>query len=160
PVRENPHAVNPRRGWLANWNNKPAVWWDHGDTPNWGEIQHVNEMMRRLAAKPLLAVEDLKEILIDIGLNDARAAALKPIRLEAARRRGEKLSPRAREAIRYLEAWDNHSTEGSVAKTLFDAWVEQARLELFADAFGPVPDQALFRQALSPSLILHAFQGK
>lgn len=29
-----PHAVNPRQGYLANWNNKPAVWFDtNGETP-------------------------------------------------------------------------------------------------------------------------------
>lgn len=160
PVRDNPHVVNPRQGWLANWNNKPAPGWDHGDTPIWGEIQHVNRMMQQLAAKPLLSVDDVKEILVDIGLNDARAAALKPILLDAARRHAGTLSPRAREAVRYLTAWDDHATDGSVAKTLFDAWVDQARLELFEDDFGPAPDPALMRQALSPSLILHAFQGK
>ena len=28
-----PHAINPERGWLANWNNMPYVGWTVGDAP-------------------------------------------------------------------------------------------------------------------------------
>jgi penicillin G amidase len=27
-----PHVINPKRGWLANWNNMPSVGWTNGDT--------------------------------------------------------------------------------------------------------------------------------
>jgi acyl-homoserine lactone acylase PvdQ len=27
-----PHVINPKRGWLANWNNMPSVAWTNGDT--------------------------------------------------------------------------------------------------------------------------------
>lgn len=28
PIEDVPHAVNPERGWLANWNNQPAAGWE------------------------------------------------------------------------------------------------------------------------------------
>jgi penicillin amidase len=37
-AQEMPHAVNFPRGWLANWNNKPAVSWDNGDGANYGGV--------------------------------------------------------------------------------------------------------------------------
>jgi hypothetical protein len=32
-VSERPHVINPKRGWLANWNNMPSVGWTVGDAP-------------------------------------------------------------------------------------------------------------------------------
>ena len=31
--RQRPHVINPKRGWLANWNNMPSVGWTVGDAP-------------------------------------------------------------------------------------------------------------------------------
>ena len=48
--QEMPHAVNFPRGWLANWNNKPAVSWDNGDGANYGAVFHSqtwNSLLRR-----------------------------------------------------------------------------------------------------------------
>jgi penicillin amidase len=28
-----PHVIDPRRGWLVNWNNQPSVGWTNGDAP-------------------------------------------------------------------------------------------------------------------------------
>ena len=33
-----PHVINPKQGFLANWNNKPAAWWPNYDAPIWGRI--------------------------------------------------------------------------------------------------------------------------
>ncbi|MEP0546559.1 MAG: penicillin acylase family protein [Rhodothermales bacterium] len=30
-----PQDANPAQGYYVNWNNKPAVWWDHGDIMPW-----------------------------------------------------------------------------------------------------------------------------
>jgi penicillin amidase len=32
PVRRRPHVINPRQGYLFNWNNKPSAAWTEGDT--------------------------------------------------------------------------------------------------------------------------------
>jgi penicillin amidase len=33
-VSQRPHVVNPKQGWLANWNNVPSVGWTTGDAPD------------------------------------------------------------------------------------------------------------------------------
>ena len=32
---QQPQAVNPSQGYFANWNNKPAAWWNQGDNVSW-----------------------------------------------------------------------------------------------------------------------------
>jgi penicillin amidase len=31
-TKQLPHVINPKRGWLANWNNMPSTGWTNGDT--------------------------------------------------------------------------------------------------------------------------------
>ena len=33
-VSQRPHVINPKQGWLANWNNAPSVGWTAGDAPD------------------------------------------------------------------------------------------------------------------------------
>jgi penicillin G amidase len=33
-VSQRPHVINPKQGWLANWNNAPSVGWTIGDAPD------------------------------------------------------------------------------------------------------------------------------
>jgi acyl-homoserine lactone acylase PvdQ len=32
-VSQRPHVIDPKQGWLANWNNMPSVAWTNGDAP-------------------------------------------------------------------------------------------------------------------------------
>ena len=56
-VSQRPHVINPKRGWLANWNNAPSVGWTIGDAPdtdrNAGRLHRGAYLMRlvRRAAK-------------------------------------------------------------------------------------------------------------
>jgi penicillin G amidase len=160
PFARMPQIVNPRQGFLANWNSKPAVWWDHGDSPVWGEVFRASRIAQLLKAKPVLTVDDVKSILPDIGLNEPAAAALKPLLLRAARKRSRDLDATERAAVAQLAAWDNHAPEGSIGKTIFDAYVVALRTRIFGDEFGGFPDQSLLVEALPPTLLLHALQGK
>ncbi|MFF2591203.1 penicillin acylase family protein [Peribacillus butanolivorans] len=31
PFKENPHVINPKNGYIVNWNNKPAKEWTNGE---------------------------------------------------------------------------------------------------------------------------------
>jgi penicillin G amidase len=39
PFRRRPHVINPERGWLSNWNNKPSAAWTDGDTVGRQRVQ-------------------------------------------------------------------------------------------------------------------------
>lgn len=162
PFAQQPQIINPKQGFLANWNNKPAIWWDNYDTPVWGEVFHSARITQLLAAKPKISPEDLRNILLDIGTNDYTAQVFLPLLKAALKQQSAILTPTARTAAEHLFAWDHHATEGSVAKTIFDAWLQQVREDLFLDHFGFIQLQgkALFNTALQPSFILHVLRGK
>lgn len=147
PFDELPHIVNPKQGFLVNWNNKPAVWWENVDTPVWGAIWRVERIHDLAKSKPVLTVEDVKAIFVDIASYDLMAQYIKPIILQSAKRNESKLTPEMRQAVRLLEVWDNHGREGCVPKTIFDAWVDSFRVKVFAANLGPMLDNMVLRPA-------------
>jgi penicillin amidase len=52
--RQLPHVINPRQGWLANWNNMPSVGWTNGDTEaterNSGRLHRAAYLFRLVSA--------------------------------------------------------------------------------------------------------------
>ncbi|HUR68013.1 MAG TPA: penicillin acylase family protein [Candidatus Thermoplasmatota archaeon] len=62
-----PHVKNPSRGYIANWNNKPALGWSSGDAiEKWGPENRVElidgAIQDQLAIDGSLNIDDLKEI--------------------------------------------------------------------------------------------------
>lgn len=165
PLDQMPHSTNPRQGFLANWNTKPATWWDCGDTPVWGAIWHSARIAELLRARPKLSADDLRAVLRDIGTNDENAEHFVPPLLKAAKNESGLLEPAARQALAYLASWDYHGEEGSVAQEIFNTWLQQVREDLFWKHFGGLPGFAgrsgkeVFNLAMQPSFILHALQG-
>ena len=49
-----PHVINPKRGWLANWNNMPSAGWTNGDTEaterNNGRLHRAAYLFRLVSA--------------------------------------------------------------------------------------------------------------
>jgi len=66
PFDEQPHAVNPARGWLASWNNKPAAGWSNSTAGfwDWGPTHRVNTLVNQLdRVEPGTATLDTLETL-------------------------------------------------------------------------------------------------
>jgi len=158
PFDELPHSVNPKQGYLVNWNNKPAIWWDNSDTPVWGKIFRVHRIKELIESDDLLTIEDVEGILRDIAYNDENADYFKPLILRASERVKIE-NPTIKAAIRYLRAWDNHAVEGSVAKSIMDEWIRKVREEIFLETLGDFGDMGKFHYFLQPSLILHVLEG-
>jgi len=158
PFEQMPRVINPKRGFIVNWNNKPAVWWENGDTPAWGAIFRVHRLIELATRKPLLTLDDVKAMIVDIAMYDEDAALLKPAML-AIVKRNLNLTPEMQQAIRVLAAWDNYEREGSTGKVIWDAWLDAVRNRVFGDDLGNFFDPNLFRLAIQPSYILYALQG-
>lgn len=161
PFERMPQIINPKQGFLANWNNKPAIWWDNQDTPVWGEIWHSERISQLLAAKKKITPEEMRRILLDIGTNDYTAQVLLPLVNNALNRQRALLTPLARQAAGLLASWDHHGTEGSPSAVVFSYWLQQIRDDLFGKPFGFIKLQGggLFNTAMQPSLILHVLLG-
>jgi penicillin amidase len=154
-----PRSINPKQGYLCNWNNKPAAWWDNSDSPVWGAIFRIHRIQQLLETKPKISFEDMRDIVEDIGTYDLTVDYFKPLILKAVSQ-----LPHANggvpfhEAADYLRQWDNHAKGGEVGKTVFDAWMNAARELVFVDDLGALGRSGDFNR-VAPTLLLHALSG-
>ncbi len=58
-VRSRPHVINPKQGWLTNWNNIPSQGWTTGNDPAservagpWFRVAWLNRLVRSLVRHP------------------------------------------------------------------------------------------------------------
>jgi penicillin G amidase len=59
PVRRRPYSINPRQGWLTNWNNIPSHGWTTGNAPAhervagpWFRVAFLNQRIRSMLDEP------------------------------------------------------------------------------------------------------------
>lgn len=138
PTDQLPHVQNPKSGFLCNWNNKPAAWWDNGDTPVWGRVFH-SSLLEAALDKPKLTPQDLELAAWTIAREDASFPAFRPM---------------------YPGAYDGLSLDGSIQASKFNAWVARLRHELFDKVVGGLMSPDTFALALQPSVMLNALDGK
>ncbi len=157
PYRQMPHVNNPKSGLLFNWNNKPVDWWPNLDTPVWGRIFRVWELAGALE-KPKIGREDVEMAAWTIARRHADEkyllafvkSALKGVKLEGAE---------AQAAVQLMN-WDGWALQDSVGATIYTSLIGSLRMELFAPHVGTMVQPDLFSQAIQPSLILNALEGK
>lgn len=159
PFEQMPKVINPRRGFIVNWNNKPAGWWENSDTPAWGAIFRVYRLIDLASAKPKLTLDDVKRMVRDIAEYDEDAGKLLPVMLNIVRRNEKNLTPEMKQALEVLAAWDCYEVEGSAGKAIWDAWLNAVRNRVFADDLGNFFSPDLFRLAIQPSYIYYALLG-
>jgi penicillin amidase len=157
PFDSMPHAVNPAGGLFYNWNNKPATWWPNLDTPVWGRIHEVETLAAALD-KPKLGVPDLEAAAWRIARLDYTAPHFVP--LFASALAAEKLDGIEADAAAYLKAYDGRAVDGSSGATIFDAAMDQVRLQLIGKWTGNFMSPDIFRVVAQPSLLLNALEGK
>jgi penicillin amidase len=69
PFDQMPNVWNPKRGWVANWNNKPASWWPNLDTPAWGEAFRNNVLVNHLLPAGKKTLADLEQVVPTLAIN-------------------------------------------------------------------------------------------
>lgn len=163
PVAQMPHAMNPKQGFFANWNNKPVSWFPNFDTPAWGKIFRNTEVLNTLD-KPKLNVQDLEMTAWTIARRDETWPYFKPFvrQSDGARhiqmRTGDGPSPYPRAGT--LASFDGRLLDGSIPAATYERFIERLRADLFLDTTGNflVPDY--FRLVAQPSVMLRALEGK
>lgn len=157
---EMPKCVNPKQGFMANWNNKPIAGWPYAEA-DWGQGHRIKRIQDLLASQHKFSFEDMNAINMDAGYNHIAAMNLLHY-LVAAAETDATLPP---QAVAYLKAWDHHYNDVAVPRwpdpgatyddpglTIFDAWYEKIRPLVFAD---DIPTGA----PVSDSLLIHVFDG-
>jgi len=88
PSRDLPSVVNPRRGFIVNWNNKPVPGWSAGEQRElWGVADRVQGLLDGLeaahAAGTKLSVDDVKALVRHAALSDVFAVRIAPFLADA-----------------------------------------------------------------------------
>ncbi|MGH2694434.1 MAG: penicillin acylase family protein [Actinomycetota bacterium] len=160
-TKDMPHVIDPRRGWIANWNNKPAQGWKgavSGSTPvPYGRGFRIKAIFDLLRRNRRVSFEELQDLERKWGTTDFRAREFVPLLLRI--RRAGSPGERMKKALDLLEGWSGSTfgeypraaaepgTDGP-APTIFDEFVTQLRRELFAEV---LPEDVFLRESASPS---------
>jgi penicillin amidase len=111
PPRKMPSVVNPRRGFIVNWNNKPVPGWSSGEQRElWGVADRVQGLLDGLeaahAAGAKLSVDDVKALMRHAAVSDVFAARIVPFLTDAiAGLPDGSDAPALREAAGRVSAW-------------------------------------------------------
>lgn len=147
PFDRLPHVRNPKSGLIYNWNNKPVSWWPNGDTPAWGAVFHSNVLGSFLKADKL-RIQDLELAAWNIARTSDTFDAFKSY------------LPTRPVAGSHLDAYDGRDMDGSMLTPEYQAWYSSLRDLLFLKKTGSFLDPGLYNQAVQPSVVLRALQGK
>jgi len=161
-----PKSINPKQGWLANWNNKPIANWPYGESDaGWGEGHRVKRIMELLASGGKFSFEDMNGINMDAGYNHIPGMNFLRYLIEAA-----KTDPTIpAEVTSYLESWNHHyndvleprypnpaATYDDPGLTIFDAWYSRINTAVFAD---DLPPNVMAVGEWKVSTLIHVFDG-
>jgi penicillin G amidase len=151
PIRKVPHAVNPKRGWMVNWNNQPSFKWKRERAhpvldnvldlqaalnPNGKALKDPLKKKKKLSMGRRLGFEDMSANL--------RYAAFKHHRLTYFGRFLPKKvkADLDKHALHVLKTWDGYLTDKDedgqyhAGKTILDAWVAKMQAMAFNDDLG------------------------
>ncbi|WP_421381686.1 penicillin acylase family protein [Bacillus salacetis] len=126
-----PHAINPKQGYVGNWNNKPSPDWTNTEWV-FGKTHRVQFILDQLEADDAISFEDMKEINKKAGTIDLDSYFFKDILLEKIDREG--LSLEILEAIKYVEDWDSYHKDedkndsyDDPGKAIFTDWFKNVK---------------------------------
>jgi penicillin amidase len=150
PPRKLPSVVNPKRGFIANWNNKPVPGWSAGEQRElWGVTDRVHGLLDPLeaahAAGAKLSVDDVKNVMRHAAVADVFAVRIVPF-LEAAVATLPSVPENAplRDATARVRAWvdagasiaavpDGHGVIPDPGAAIYTAFRSAAQTAIFAD---------------------------
>lgn len=157
PFDRMPQVVNPGKGLLTNWNNKPATWWPNLDTPVWGRIDRV-DLIRAALDREKLTVADLEQALWTIARRSEVFQRRQPMwRAALADFAG---SPTEMDAARYLLAFDGWMIEGSPGAAIFQAANDELVSALLEPHLGTMLGAENLRRVAQPTFLQNALNGR
>ena len=136
PFEQMPQVVNPKQGYLVNWNNKPAPWYDNGDEVAWGPYWPIADIAAEIRDIAPLSVPEVAYVGLHAGTRHMIAGAFVPLILAAAESADADKDPRLHAALQYLRAWDLYQRQGEVAGTILETWMGLAAVTALVDDFG------------------------
>lgn len=138
---ELPSIINPKQGYIANWNNLPAVDFVNTETL-YGQTHRVNYIIDQIEQRDKMSFEDMEEINRLAGIVDLSAYHFKDLLLDYLNENSE-LSADVEKAAELVEEWDalrrdenNNGQYDDVGLSIFRAWMANVRSSVFAELAG------------------------
>lgn len=146
PEPKTPQVMNPKRNWLANWNNVPSVGWTNGDAParertngEFHRVRLLQSLVRRVAKKP--SYERSRNIELTSGTTAQQFPFADRKKLKAARKRAGAAGAAAiAELLRWDGNYDRTADDGTVDPGV-SIW-EELKTQLEAIALKPLGEGA------------------
>ncbi|WP_286229658.1 penicillin acylase family protein [Neobacillus mesonae] len=167
--KNNPHVINPKAGFVANWNNKPSPDWGNGEQSfRWTADQRVQQYIDQAKAADNITLEKINDFNYHASLTNLRTKWFKPYLLESLKNNLDK-NPKYEEVYHYLKDWNNLNEDlnkdgnyDSPAVTIFEAWWSRVVENLFkadlGESYGEL--KPIIDQAYGCGVCLRTFQGK
>ena len=138
PFAANARVLNPKQGFIDNWNNKPTPGMTNTDTLLWSRLNHVDAITERLDAKPTLTAQEVWNVNQWSSYANENFRYFEPLIREAARSSSDR---RLQEVAAALAAWDGQEVDPSHSgvysasgMTIFTEWLSEALNKMY----GPV----------------------
>ena len=157
-------SINPTRGWLANWNDKPTVDYDNPDSQIFGKQSRLREIEAHLDNTATVSLDDMHAIAADIGRTTTgsigrSARYIKPYLL-AALDAVPPVNANAAQAKAILQAWDGsneddvvNSTTLAAGQVIFNKWLNNMVSTVFGDELGTKVSEA------TPNMLIHVLDA-
>lgn len=149
-----PSQVDPKHGFFANWNNKPARAWEPS---GYGKIFWGKKIIDVLEGEEKVTFERLAEIARLTAYHAFLADYFVPHILEAAKGSDD---PDVKRGAEILAAWDRQEVDGSPAPVILERWTRGALVRMFGKVVDPLllASKEVQRYAVDP--LLYALEGR
>lgn len=155
PQKENPHAKNPKSGFLQSANQRPA----DKNYPYYIPGAYMNprslSIDEKLAAMTNATIQDMMKLHSDC--DNIQARYILPLLQRLVIR--EKLPPSAQKHLKIISAWDFQASALSQGQTIYQCWMDSLQKEVWQDEISqakpaaPYPDtQTLIELMLRDSV--------
>jgi acyl-homoserine lactone acylase PvdQ len=147
PRKQHPQAINPRRGLLLSWNNKPAPGWRSADgNYSYGSVYRVDLLRAAVRKRKRHTLTSLTAAMNYAATEDLRGTT--PLRraLQVLGTRGPAPQPRERRMLALLRAWHadgaprlDRALDGAIdapGAAIMDAWWDPLTDAVFGPRLG------------------------
>jgi penicillin amidase len=111
PAADNARVLNPKRGYIANWNNRPSIDVLNTDTLLWSRLNHVDAITRQFDARDKMTVSEVWDINRDASHASKQHAYFVP--LIAAAVANEPANSRIRKVADAITGWDGQQEDST-----------------------------------------------
>lgn len=130
PFANNARVLNPKQGFIDNWNNKPLPGMVNTDTLLWSRLNHVDAITERLNVKQTLTTQEVWNVNQWSSYANENFRYFEPLIREAVQ---SSTDPRLQEVAAALAAWDGQEVDPSHSgvysapgMTIFNEWLSEA----------------------------------